>query len=151
MDVVTRRIEASRAAIYRALLDPRAIEAWRVPEGMRCTVHEFAAQEGGRFRISLSYDDPTQDGKSGGHTDTYHGHFGRLAQDEQVVEVVEFETDDPRLQGAMTVTTTLRDAGDATEVTIAFADLPPGVPPDDNRLGTEMALDKLATLVATAR
>ena len=29
------------------------------------------------------------------HTDTYHGHFARLVPDEQVVEVLEFETADP--------------------------------------------------------
>ena len=145
-----QRVRAPRAAIYRALLDPQAIQAWRVPEGMRCVVHEFAAREGGRFRVSLSYDDSAVAGKSGGHTDTYHGHFARLVPDEQVIEVLEFETDDPLLQGEMTVTTTLRDAAGGTDVAIAYENLPPGVPSADNQLGTQMALSKLAALVEHA-
>ena len=144
---VTRRIQAPRAAIYRALLDPRAIEAWRVPDGMRCVVHEFAPHEGGRFRVSLSYDDATIEGKSSGHTDTYHGRFARLVSDEQIVECLEFEAKDPRLQGEMTVTTTLTDVDGATDVTIAYENLPAGVSEADNQLGTEMALGKLAALI----
>jgi uncharacterized protein YndB with AHSA1/START domain len=54
-NAVTQRVRAPRTAIYRALLDPQAIEAWRVPEGMRCVVHEFDPHEGGHFRVSLSY------------------------------------------------------------------------------------------------
>jgi hypothetical protein len=75
--------------------------------------------------VSLTYDDPTAEGKSGGHTDTYHGHFQRLVHDREVVEVVEFETDDPRMQGAMSVTTTLTPDGDATRVTMSFETCPP--------------------------
>ena len=147
VNAVTQRVRAPRAVIYRALLDPQAIEAWRVPEGMRCVVHEFAAHEGGRFRVSLSYDDPAATGKSGRHTDTYHGRFAKLIPDEKVVEVLEFETEDPELQGEMTVTTTLTDADGGTDVTIAYENLPAGVPAADNRLGTQMALTKLAALV----
>lgn len=149
-DAVSRRIDAPRARIYRALLDPRAVEIWRVPDGMRSQVHEFDAREGGRFRVSLTYDDPTSEGKSGGHTDTYHGRFERLVPDEQVVEVVTFETEDARMQGTMTVTTTLTDADGATVISMAFDNLPAGVAVDDNRVGTEMALGKLAALVQSA-
>jgi uncharacterized protein YndB with AHSA1/START domain len=150
-NAVTQRVRAPRTAIYRALLDPQAIEAWRVPEGMRCVVHEFDPHEGGHFRVSLSYDDPAVAGKSGRHTDTYHGRFLRLIPDEQVTEVLEFETEDPLLQGAMTVTTTLTDTDDGSDVTIAYQNLPPGVPAADNRLGTQTALSKLAALVETQR
>jgi uncharacterized protein YndB with AHSA1/START domain len=114
---------------------------------MRCVVHEFAAHEGGRFRVSLSYDDPAVAGKSGRNTDTYHGRFARLVPDERVVEILRFETEDPVLQGDMTVTTTLTDADGGTDVTIAYENLPAGVPAADNQLGTQMALNKLAALV----
>jgi uncharacterized protein YndB with AHSA1/START domain len=149
-DAVTRRIDAPRERIYQALLDPRAVEIWRVPDGMRSQVHEFEAREGGGFRVSLTYDDPTSEGKSGGHTDTYHGHFERLVPDMQVVEVITFETEDPQMQGAMTVTTTLADDGGATLVSVSFENLPAGIAPADNRVGTEMALGRLAALVQSA-
>src|ERR671926_85553 len=76
-----------------------------------CHVHAFDAREGGSFRISLTYDAPTGTGKTTAHTDTYHGRFVKLVPNEQIVEVVEFETADPALQGEMTITITLTDAG----------------------------------------
>ncbi|GAA3371286.1 hypothetical protein GCM10017744_098410 [Streptomyces antimycoticus] len=149
---VSRRVNAPRSAVYRALLDASAVAAWRVPDGMTCRVHEFDPREGGTFRISLIYDDPASTGKSGGHTDTYHGRFSRLVPDEQVVEVSEFETPDPALRTTMTITTTLTDAaGGGTDVHILHEGLPDSVPAADNELGTRMSLDKLAELVETGR
>lgn len=144
---VQRHLRAPRAAVYRALLDARAVAAWMVPAGMTSHVHEFDARAGGRFRISLTYDEPTGTGKTTAHTDTYHGHFVSLVPDEQVVEVLEFETDDPSMRGEMTVTFTLRDAPGGSELRAVHAGLPPGVAPADNELGWRMALDKLAALV----
>jgi hypothetical protein len=86
-------------------------------------------------------------GKTEARTDTYHGHFARLVANERVVEVIEFETADPALQGEMTITTILADADDGAEVAIEHRGLPPGVSAADNELGTRMSLDKLAALV----
>jgi uncharacterized protein YndB with AHSA1/START domain len=144
---ITRHVRARRAAVYRALVDPRAIEMWRVPFGMTSVVHEFDAREGGAFRISLSYNDPTAAGKTAAHTDTYHGHFGKLVPNEQVVEVFEFETADPQLRGEMTLTTTLSEVVAGTEVAVVHQGIPPGVSAADNETGTRMALDRLAALV----
>ncbi|MDQ2874099.1 MAG: SRPBCC family protein [Actinomycetota bacterium] len=144
---VTRHIRAARPAVYRALLDADAIEKWRVPEGMSGQVHEFDAREGGAFRVSLTYDAPDAAGKSARHTDTYHGHFARLAPDEQVTEVFEFETADPGLAGQMTMTTTLAEAGGGTDVTVVHEQIPDRIPVADNETGTRMALDHLARLV----
>lgn len=56
---IARHIHAPRAAVYRALLDARAMARWRVPNGMSSVVHEFDAREGGAFRVSLTYDGAT--------------------------------------------------------------------------------------------
>jgi uncharacterized protein YndB with AHSA1/START domain len=144
---VVRHVRAPRAAVYRALLDARSIEAWRVPTGMTCVVHELDAREGGSFRVSLTYAEPTAIGKTAAHTDTYRGHFARLVPDEQVVEVIEFETTDAALRGEMTMTTTLVDADGGTDVIVVHEGVPDAVPAADNELGTRMALDALATLV----
>lgn len=144
---VTRHLRAPRAEVYRALLDPVAIEAWRVPDGMSGHVHELDPREGGRFRISLTYDAPDAVGKTEARTDTYHGTFVRLVPDEQVVETSEFEAADPALRGTMTMTTTLTDAGDGTDISILHEGIPDSVPPADNETGTRMALDNLARLV----
>jgi uncharacterized protein YndB with AHSA1/START domain len=140
-------VSAPRPAVYRALLDPEAIRQRRVPAGITGQVHEFEAREGGSFRISLSYQDPGRTGKSAAHTDTYHGHFAKLVPNEQVVEVLEFETGDPALRGAMTVTTTLTDAAGGTDVLVVYEGIPDGVPAADNATGTRMALANLAKLV----
>lgn len=147
---ISRHIDAPRAAVYRALLDPRAVAAWRVPAGMTSRVHAFDPREGGSFRISLTYDGRTGTGKTAAHTDTYHGVFAKLVADKQVVEVVEFETMDPALRGEMTITTTLVDSDGGTDVVVAYEGLPRGVRAADNETGTRMALAKLAPLVEAA-
>lgn len=144
---VSGHVRASRAAVYRALVDGRAIAAWRVPDGMSGRVHEFEAREGGGFRVSLTYDAPTGTGKSAPHTDTYHGRFVRLVPDEQVVEAIEFEAEDPALRGTMTMTTTLTDADGGTDVLVVHEGIPDAVPAADNEAGTRMALAKLARFV----
>lgn len=144
---VSRHLSAPRSAVYRALLDAGAIAKWRVPAGMRGRVHEFDAREGGSFRVSLSYDAPAGTGKSAPRTDTYHGRFVRLVPDQQVVEVLEFETADPELRGQMTMTTTLADAAGGTDVLVVHEGIPDKVPAADNEAGTRMALANLARLV----
>jgi uncharacterized protein YndB with AHSA1/START domain len=144
---IRRRIDAPRAVVYRALLDPRAVAKWKVPTGMTSHVHAFDAREGGSFRVSLTYDAPTGAGKTSAHTDTYHGRFVKLVPNEQVVEVVEFESADPALRGEMTITTTLTDADGGTELVAVHDGVPSGVSAADNELGWQEALAKLAALV----
>jgi uncharacterized protein YndB with AHSA1/START domain len=144
---VSRHINAPRAAVYSALLDPRAVVRWKVPDGMTAQVHEFEAREGGSIRISLTYDEYTQTGKTNPHTDTYHGRFEKLVRDEQIVEVDEFETADPALRGEMTITITLTDADGGTDVHAVHEGVPRGVSPADNEMGWQMSLAKLAALV----
>jgi uncharacterized protein YndB with AHSA1/START domain len=143
----TRHVHAPRVVIYRALLDARAIETWRVPAGMTGRVHDFEAREGGSFRVSLTYTTPAATGKTSAHTDTYHGRFVELVTNERVVEVIEFETTDPSLQGAMTITTTLADADGGTDVVVVHDEIPDGVSPADNETGTRQTLANLAALV----
>jgi uncharacterized protein YndB with AHSA1/START domain len=143
----SRHINAPRAKVYSALLDAQAVATWMVPHGMTSHVHVFEAREGGLFRISLTYDEQTGTGKTTAHTDTYHGHFVKLVPNEQVVEVMEFETVDAAMRGEMMVTFTLADAGGGTDVLGVHDNLPPGVSPADNETGWQMALDKLAALV----
>ncbi len=144
---VSRHVNAPRARVYSALLDKCAVETWMVPTGMTSRVHEFDAREGGSFRISLTYDDPTGVGKTTAHTDTFHGRFVKLVTNEQVVEVGEFETADPALQGEMTITITLEDADGGTDVLAVHDGLPGGLSTTDNEVGWRLSLAKLAALV----
>jgi len=146
----TQLIRAPRSAVYAALLDPRATETWRVPDDMTARVAEWEPVEGGRFRVSLTYRAEERTGKTEGATDTYAGEFTRLVPDEQVVERIEFETDDPDLAGAMTMTWTLSEVEGGTEVGLLHEGLPDAVPPEDNATGTRMSLTKLAAYVEGA-
>jgi uncharacterized protein YndB with AHSA1/START domain len=144
---LTRFIAAPRAAVYRALLDAKAVAQWKVPDGMTCEIHEWDPRVGGSLRVSLTYVDESQPGKTTSHTDSYRGWFTELVPDERVVEVDEFETDDPAMRGQMTSTITLADVGGGTEVVGVHDGLPSAVSTADNELGWRMALDKLAALM----
>jgi uncharacterized protein YndB with AHSA1/START domain len=147
---VSTTIAAPREAIYRACLDPDALASWRVPDNMTAQVHEFEPREGGRFRMTLSYNDPQASprGKSAEGLDTFQGRFAHLIPGQRLVEIIEFESPDPAYAGEMTMTTTLTDTRQGTEVTVVCENLPPGIGPEDNRAGTEQALRKLAALMS---
>lgn len=142
-----RHVDAPRATVYDALIDAGAVQTWMVPDGMTSQVHEFDAREGGVFRISLTYETSNAIGKTSAHTDTYHGRFVKLVPDTTVVQVMEFETEDPTMQGEMTVSYTLRDAHGGTNIAAVHDGVPRGVSPQDNETGWSMSLGKLAKLL----
>lgn len=143
------RVRATADAAYRACTDPDALVAWRVPDAMTGVVHRFDARVGGGYRMSLTYRTADHEvaGKSGAHTDTFRGTFLELVPGRRVVERVEFETDGPAAAGPMTIITTFVESDGTTEVTLVHQDLPPGVRPEDNELGTRQSLAKLRALL----
>ncbi|MCU1360788.1 MAG: Activator of Hsp90 ATPase 1-like protein [Ilumatobacteraceae bacterium] len=143
---LARHIDAPPSTVYRLLLDGDAVQHWMVPDGMTSRIHSFDGRQGGAFRISLTYDMPTDAGKSSSQTDTFHGTFVRLVPDTEVVQSVEFETDDPDLTGEMTITYTLTESDGGTDLVSVHEHLPPGVSPEDNEQGSRMSIDKLAAL-----
>ena len=144
---ISRHIRAPREGVYRALIEADAVAWWKVPSEMTCHVHSFDGREGGTFRISLTYEDPNRAGKTTAHTDTYHGRFVKLIPNELVVEVDEFETDDPALSSEMTITISLTDAEGGTDLIAVHDGLPRGVSTADNEAGWSEALARLAALV----
>lgn len=140
----TRLVRAPREAVYAALLDPRAVEAWRVPDDMSARVLEWEPRAGGRFRVALTYRSEGLAGKTGGASDVYTGRFVRLVPGEEVVEAITFEADDPAYGGEMRLTTTLREVPGGTEVELRHEQVPDAVSPEDNATGTAMALANLA-------
>ena len=145
---IRQLVNAPRTKVYNALIEADAIVQWMVPDGMTGHVHGFESHEGGNFRISLTYEDPNATGKSSAHTDTYHGRFTELVPNEKVVEVVEFESADPGMQGEMTITFTLSDApGGKTELSAVHDRLPPALSAADNEVGWRSSFAKLAALL----
>lgn len=146
---VSRHIKARRRDVYKAFVDRDMVASWLAPGTMRCVVHEFEPREGGRFRMSLIYQDPADGpgGKTTEDTDTFHGRFVQLVPNERVVQVVEFESEQPGMSGKMRVTWDLADAGHGTDVTVVCEDLPRGIRLEDNEAGSALSLQKLARLV----
>jgi uncharacterized protein YndB with AHSA1/START domain len=142
-----RHIRAPREAVYRALVSPEAVAAWRAPNDMTAVVHSFDARVGGSFRVSLTYQSPHGRGKTAANTDTYYGRFVELVPNERVVEELEFETSDPAFGGLIRITTTLADADGGTDLVVLHDGIPPAVSAQDNEIGTKMSLDKLTALV----
>jgi hypothetical protein len=63
------------------------------------------------------------------------------------VELIEFESRDPKFAGEMKMTTTFTEAGKGTEVTVLCEDIPIGIRSEDNELGCRSSLQNLAKLV----
>jgi len=107
---------------------------------MTCHVHSFDAREGGSFRISLTYDEPTGTGRRR-HTPTRIAAASRSScLTNGSWKWMEFETEDPALRGEMTITITLADADGGTNLLAVHDGLPPGVSSADNETGRRMAL-----------
>lgn len=145
---ISRVLSAAPSAVYAALLDPDAVARWMVPDGMRSVVNQFDPREGGDFRITLTYDEPTGSGKTTPQSDSYHGTFVRLVPDREVIQEMEFDSDDSSMRGRMRLELFLQKAGDGTLLSVEHHDLPPGVSAADNDIGWSMALDKLEQLTA---
>jgi len=136
----SRIIRAPRRAVYQACIDPGVLAEWRAPENMAADIDYFDPHAGGTYRMSLS-------GKTSEDIDTFRGRFLQLVPDEKIVEVTEFESDKPEFAGEMRITTTLADADEGTRITMLFEDIPPGIRPEDNEVGTTQSLQKLAALL----
>ena len=146
---VSAIIKAPRQAVYRAFLDPDALASWLAPETMTGQVHAFDPRAGGKFGMSLTYENPqaSPGGKTSAATDTFQGRFAELVPDEKIVWIVEFESQDPAFAGEMQVTWSLADAEGGTEVTVLCENLPRGIRPEDNEEGSRSSLRKLAAFL----
>jgi uncharacterized protein YndB with AHSA1/START domain len=149
----SRVIAAPRESVYRAFLDPAALETWMAPDELRGTVHAFDGRVGGGYTMSLTYpaSAPGSAGKSSDREDRYTARFVELSPPARIVEAVTFDTTDHAFTGEMTMTVTLDEADGGTEVIILFEHIPPGIRPEDNDAGTRSSLEKLARLVESRR
>ncbi len=145
-DAASRLIKATPQVIYAALVDPDAVATWRAPSGMTGQVHTFDPRPGGTYRMSLRYDTADHEvaGKSSADEDVVEGRFVELVPGQLVVEVVEFESDDPAFAGEMTIVTSLTPNPDGTTVTIECRDVPPGIKASDHLEGLTSTLANLA-------
>jgi uncharacterized protein YndB with AHSA1/START domain len=145
----TKFIKAPQEVVYRAFTDPAAIAVWFAPGDMTGKVHHFDGSVGGGYQMSLYYPsaDKTSRGKTSDREDRYSARFVELLPPARIVEAITFDLDDPAFAGEMRMEVTLEPENEGTLVTIIFRNIPPGIRPEDNEMGTRLTLEKLARYV----
>ena len=144
----SRIILATPHAIFRAFLDPEVILKWRPPAGMTAHLEAFDPRLGGGYRMTLRYEDAgLPAGKTTADSDTILARFLEIDADQQIVEAIAFDSDDPAFAGTMTLTTTMKPVQGGTKVTFLAENVPMGISADDHRKGMESSLKNLANLL----
>ena len=148
-DSASRVIKASPDEIYRAFVDPSALVSWLPPKGMRAHLDVFEPRAGGRYRMTLTYEQPDHAvfGKSSEHSDVVEAKFVELVPNERVVQLVDFESADPAFAGTMRMTWSLAAVASGTEVTFVCENVPEGIRKEDHDEGLRSSLSNLAALV----
>jgi uncharacterized protein YndB with AHSA1/START domain len=142
----SRVVKARPEQVYEAFMNPAALVAWLPPAEMTGEIHEFDARVGGGYRMSLFYppEESPPRGKTSAREDMVNVRFVELAPPGRIVEAVSFVTTDPTLLGEMTILATFEEVPGGTEVTMMFENLPPGLRPEDNDMGSRLSLEQLA-------
>ena len=148
-DVASRVIKAPAGKLYRAFVDPQALIAWLPPRGMTARIDVFEPREGGTYRMTLTYERPDHStrGKTSDDADVVQGQFLELVEDQRIVQLVRFESEDPAFAGAMKTTWSLVPVSGGTEVTILCEDVPAGIRKEDHDTGMRSTLSNLAAFV----
>ena len=142
-------IKAPQQTIYRAFTDPAALAVWLAPGDMTGVVHSFDFRIGGGYQMSLYYPSPksSMQDKTSEREDSYTARFVELKPPEKIVEAITFDTVDQAFIGEMIMEVTLDPEEGGTTVSIVFKDIPSGIRLEDNELGTQSTLEKLALFV----
>jgi uncharacterized protein YndB with AHSA1/START domain len=96
--------------------------------------------------MSLTYvgTEHSTEGKTSEYADVVKGRFLEFATNERIVQLVEFESEDPVFAGEMIMTWTLAAVPEGTRVTIVCEDVPEGIRKEDHDVGLSSTLENLA-------
>lgn len=130
-------------------MDPQALVQWLPPDGMTGEVLAFEPYEGGRYKLVLRYDqsDHPAPGKTTEGSDVVEADFVELRPGERIVQLVEFQSDDPAFAGEMTMTWSFDPVEGGTEVTVSAHNVPPGIRQEDHETAMNLTLANLARFV----
>lgn len=140
-----RVILATPRAIFRTLLDPETIAAWRVPKGIDARVEYFDPRPSGTYRMILRYPSiGSGEGIASVGSDVIVGQFAEIHPDERIVETIRFEAGS---QETLTVTTMLEPVRDGTKVTLITENVPSSICEAEPLAKMDRMLRNLANLV----
>ncbi|MBX7244714.1 MAG: SRPBCC family protein [Candidatus Sumerlaeaceae bacterium] len=135
---IHRVLRTTPEKLYRAFLDPAAMEKWLPPHGFTGKVHHMDARVGGTHRMSFT-------NFSTGEGHSFGGEYLELVPNERLRYTDRF--DDPNLPGEMQVTVTLKKVSVGTELTVVQEGVPEVIPVEACYLGWQESLILLAQLV----
>jgi uncharacterized protein YndB with AHSA1/START domain/DNA-binding transcriptional ArsR family regulator len=137
---LTRVFKAPRERVFNAFLDADAMAKWLPPNGYTAHVYRLEPKVGGAYRMSFSSLDKKD-------THFFGGKFLEIKPYERLHYTDNFESDDPAMQGEITVTVTFKDVPGGTEVKIVQEGVPKVIPVEGAMLGWSQSLENLARLV----
>ncbi|MBM6615023.1 SRPBCC domain-containing protein [Desemzia sp. RIT804] len=151
IDTVSKVIDASPQTLYQAFMDPNSLVKWLPPEGMRGEISFFEPVVGGRFQLTLTYEDEyASQGKTTENSDALEGTFIELLPDKKIVEAGVFESDDSAFAGNMVMTWYFEEVVPGTKVTIIAENVPEGIKKEDHIDGLSSTLENLERFVKTS-
>jgi uncharacterized protein YndB with AHSA1/START domain len=133
-----RMLKAPPERVYRAFLDPRALERWLPPYGFTGEIHDMDAQVGGGYRMSF-----TNFGTGSKHS--FAAKYTELVASQRIRHTDTF--DDPGLPGEMLVSIDLNPVECGTELIILQDGIPSSIPVELCYLGWQESLTMLAHVV----
>lgn len=147
-DRASRVIAAPPDRVWAALIDREALMAWLPPAGMTGRFERFDARPGGSYRLVLTYSDASgAPGKATVDSDIVAARFVDIVPGVQVVQAVDFVSDDPAYAGTMTMTWEVTAVEAGTRVNIVAEDVPDGISAEDHAAGLASSLTNLAAYV----
>ena len=148
IDSASRLISASPQAVYRAFVEPGAMERWLPPDKMFGEMLKFDFREGGSYRMRLTYAAQEQGrGKTSAGSDEVEVRLTRIEDGRRIEQEVTFQSSDPSFSGVMRMIWTFDARDEGTLVTIRAENVPGGIRVEDHDAGLHSSLEKLAKFV----
>jgi uncharacterized protein YndB with AHSA1/START domain len=146
--MASRVVAASPSVVFSALVDRDALTAWLPPAGMTGRFEHFDMRPGGSYRMVLTYDHGLQRGKAGDGSDVVTVHVVEIEKGAEIVQQVNFDSDDPAYAGTMIMTWSVGVVAGGTLVEIRADEVPDGIDAADHAVGMQASLSNLDAYLA---
>ena len=140
---LTRSIPAPKDDVFVYWTEPKLLEKWSSPEGMRLKVPHFEARDGGKYRFEHF---------PGESVYICNGHFEEFIPNEKLVQVDTIQTPEKGLlfENLHSTITFSEEAG-GTRIEVTQSGFPDQKSADECKVSWEQALDKLNELITHRR
>jgi uncharacterized protein YndB with AHSA1/START domain len=133
-----RVLKTTPDKLYKAFIDPQAMEKWLPPHGFTGKVHSIDAKVGGVCKMAF-----TNFGTGSSHS--FQSKYLELTPGKRLRYIDTF--DDPNLAGEMTVTVDIKAVACGAELNVVQTGIPDAIPTEFCYLGWQESLENLANIV----